>query len=121
MAKKQLVGEEKICFCIADVSGKGIAAAMIMANFQALVQNLSQQYKDLETMVIALNEMVLKITKGEKYLTFFIALADLKLKKYSFSYTALTSSYKKSKFIFFLSKFLNFSSEIIPFSFAPSI
>ena len=74
-------GEEKICFCIADVSGKGIAAAMIMANFQALVQKLSQQYKDLETMVIALNEMVLKITKGEKYLTFFIALADLKLKK----------------------------------------
>ncbi len=73
--------EDKICFCIADVSGKGMAAAMIMANFQALVQNLSQQYKDLETMVIALNEMVLKITKGEKYLTLFIAIADIPNKK----------------------------------------
>ncbi len=73
--------EKQICFCIADVSGKGIAAAMIMANFQALVQNLGQQYKDLETLVMALNQAVLRITKGEKYLTFFIAFADLQKKK----------------------------------------
>lgn len=72
--------EHQICFCIADVSGKGIAAAMIMANFQALVQNLGQQYKDLETLVLVLNESVLRITKGEKYLTFFIAVADFKKK-----------------------------------------
>lgn len=62
--------ETKICFCIADVSGKGIAAAMIMANFQALLQNLGQQYKDLETLVMVLNQAVMRITKGEKYLTF---------------------------------------------------
>ncbi|MBK6859532.1 MAG: SpoIIE family protein phosphatase [Saprospiraceae bacterium] len=73
--------EHKICFCIADVSGKGIAAAMIMANFQALLQNLGQQYKDLETLVMVLNQAVMRITKGEKYLTFFIAVADLKNKK----------------------------------------
>ncbi len=73
--------ETQLCFCIADVSGKGIAAAMIMANFQALVQNLAQQYKDLETLVMVLNRAVLRITKGEKYLTFFIAVADLEKAK----------------------------------------
>ncbi|HEX5625052.1 MAG TPA: PP2C family protein-serine/threonine phosphatase [Saprospiraceae bacterium] len=72
--------ESRICFCIADVSGKGIAAAMIMANFQALLQNLGQQYKDLETLVMVLNQSVMRITKGEKYLTFFIAVADLQHK-----------------------------------------
>ncbi len=72
-----MFSEHKICFCIADVSGKGIAAAMIMANFQALLQNLGQQYKDLETLLIVLNQAVLRITKGEKYLTLFIAVADL--------------------------------------------
>jgi sigma-B regulation protein RsbU (phosphoserine phosphatase) len=72
--------ENKICFCIADVSGKGIAAAMIMANFQALLQNLGQQYKDLETLVMVLNQAVMRITKGEKYLTFFIAVADIQKK-----------------------------------------
>lgn len=73
--------ESKISFCIADVSGKGVAGAMIMANFQALVQNLGLQYRDLETLVIALNQTVSKITKGEKYLTLFIAVADLENKK----------------------------------------
>jgi sigma-B regulation protein RsbU (phosphoserine phosphatase) len=72
--------ESKICFCIADVSGKGIAAAMIMANFQALLQNLGQQFKDLETLIMVLNQAVMRITKGEKYLTFFIAVADLQKK-----------------------------------------
>jgi sigma-B regulation protein RsbU (phosphoserine phosphatase) len=73
--------EDRICFCIADVSGKGMAAAMIMANFQALVQNMGMQYRDLETLVLALNQTVARITGGEKYLTFFIALADLKAGK----------------------------------------
>lgn len=73
--------EDRICFCIADVSGKGMAAAMIMANFQALVQNLGMQYRDLETLVLALNQTVSKMTGGEKYLTFFIALADLTKRK----------------------------------------
>ncbi|NOT35834.1 MAG: SpoIIE family protein phosphatase [Saprospiraceae bacterium] len=73
--------DSKISFCIADVSGKGVAGAMIMANFQALIQNLGLQYRDLETLVIALNQTVSKITKGEKYLTLFIAVADLENKK----------------------------------------
>ncbi len=73
--------DTKVSFCIADVSGKGVAGAMIMANFQALVQNLGQQYRDLETLVIALNQTVSKITKGEKYLTLFIAVADLEKKQ----------------------------------------
>ncbi|MEO6189701.1 MAG: PP2C family protein-serine/threonine phosphatase [Saprospiraceae bacterium] len=73
--------ENKISFCIADVSGKGVAGAMIMANFQALIQNLGQQYRDLETLVIALNQTVSKITKGEKYLTLFIAVVDLEKKR----------------------------------------
>ena len=46
-------------------------------NFQALLQNLGQQYKDLETLVMVLNQAVMRITKGEKY-PFFIAVADLK-------------------------------------------
>ncbi|MCC6816808.1 MAG: PP2C family protein-serine/threonine phosphatase [Saprospiraceae bacterium] len=73
--------ENRISFCIADVSGKGVAGAMIMANFQALIQNLGMQYRDLETLVIALNQTVSKITQGEKYLTLFIAIADFTKKQ----------------------------------------
>lgn len=34
------VGHEEIAFCIADISGKGMAAALLMSNFQANLQSL---------------------------------------------------------------------------------
>ncbi len=74
--------KDKFAFCIADITGKGVAAAMLMANFQAIIQNLIYQYRDLETFIFALNEIVYKrITKSDKYITFFIAEVNLKNRK----------------------------------------
>lgn len=71
--------KDKFAFCIADISGKGVAAAMLMANFQAIIQSLIYQFRDLETFIFALNEIVYKrITKSDKYITFFIAEVDIK-------------------------------------------
>lgn len=72
-------GHEKFAFCIADISGKGVAAAMLMANFQAIIQSLIYQFRDLETFIFALNETVYKrITKSDKYITFFIGEVNVK-------------------------------------------
>lgn len=73
--------KDKFAICIADISGKGVSAALLMANFQAIIQSLIHQYRDLQTFVIALNQAVLRITKGERFITFVIAEIDLK-KKY---------------------------------------
>ena len=70
--------ENRFAICIADISGKGVAAALLMANFQALIQNLIYQYRDLETFVFALNQSVYRITKADKFITFFIAEIDTK-------------------------------------------
>jgi sigma-B regulation protein RsbU (phosphoserine phosphatase) len=70
--------KNKFAFCIADISGKGVPAALLMANFQALIQNLIYQYRDLETFVYALNQAVYRITKSDKFITFFIAQIDTK-------------------------------------------
>jgi len=72
--------DKRFAFCIADISGKGVAAALLMANFQALIQNLIYQYRDLETFVFALNQSVYRITKADKFITFFIAEIDLEAK-----------------------------------------
>ncbi|MEZ4906422.1 MAG: SpoIIE family protein phosphatase [Saprospiraceae bacterium] len=70
--------DSKFAFCIADISGKGVAAAMLMANFQAIIQSLIYQYRDLETFIFALNEIVHKrITKSDKFITFFIGEVDV--------------------------------------------
>ncbi len=59
-------------FCIADISGKGIAAAILMANFQAILRTLAKVKKDLKDFVLALNDTVTEITHGEKFITLFV-------------------------------------------------
>lgn len=70
----------RFIFCIADISGKGVAAALLMANFQAMIQSLIFQYRDLETFIFALNETVLRVTKSDKFITFFVAEIDINTK-----------------------------------------
>ena len=71
---------DRFIFCIADISGKGVAAALLMANFQAMIQSLIYQYRDLETFIFALNQTVLRVTKSDKFITFFIGEIDMNSK-----------------------------------------
>ena len=73
--------DNRFAFCIADISGKGVAAALLMANFQAMIQSLIFQYRDLETFVFALNQSVYRITRSDKFITFFIAEVDIEKNK----------------------------------------
>ncbi len=70
--------ERRLVFCIADISGKGVSAAILMANFQAILQSLIYQYRDLETFVFALNQAVYRITKSDRFITLFIGELDLR-------------------------------------------
>jgi sigma-B regulation protein RsbU (phosphoserine phosphatase) len=59
-------------FCIADVSGKGMPAAMLMSNFQASLKAFLKYKPNLTDLVENLNERVLDSAKGEKFITFFV-------------------------------------------------
>jgi len=59
-------------FCIADVSGKGISAALLMSNFQANLRALFSKDISLSALVEKLNERVMATAKGEKFITMFI-------------------------------------------------
>jgi sigma-B regulation protein RsbU (phosphoserine phosphatase) len=63
----------KTGFCIADVSGKGMAAALLMSNFQANFRALFTSDIDLEELVRRLNTIVTITASGEKFITFFVA------------------------------------------------
>jgi sigma-B regulation protein RsbU (phosphoserine phosphatase) len=63
----------EVVFCIADISGKGTGAALLMANFQAHVRALMRTAGlDLQAFVRQLNENILGITRGEKFITMFL-------------------------------------------------
>ena len=65
-------GEDKVYFCIADVSGKGMAAALLMSNFQAALRTLLRSNAELETLIHQLNFTLFDLTKGERFITFFL-------------------------------------------------
>ena len=69
------VDEDRLVFCMADVSGKGIAAAFLMSNFQANLRAIFQyEPSDLVKVVTQLNKRVMDNAKGEKYITLFAAV-----------------------------------------------
>jgi len=66
------INEHEIGFCISDISGKGIAAAILMANFQANMRILLTRKQSFQQFIDVLNTKVLEITKGEKFITLFV-------------------------------------------------
>jgi len=72
------LSETKFGFCIADVSGKGISAAILMSNFQASLRALFTQDIELEKLISKLNSIVMANASGEKFITFFVARYDHK-------------------------------------------
>jgi len=74
-------GENEFVCCIADVMGKGMPAAMLMANFQANLHALLLQKLPLISLISELNHRTYKSTRGERYVTFFIGRFDTKTRE----------------------------------------
>lgn len=70
------LSNNKTAFCIADVSGKGMPAAILMSNFQASLRALLTEETDLEALVRKLNTIVVHNAGGEKFITMFVARYD---------------------------------------------
>ncbi len=68
------LGDEEYILCMADVSGKGISAALLMANFQATIRTIFKYHRfEMKFLLEELNKKVMRSAKGEKFITFFIA------------------------------------------------
>jgi sigma-B regulation protein RsbU (phosphoserine phosphatase) len=72
------LNEDEILICLADVSGKGISAALLMSNFQANLNARAKTAGSLHELVVELNNNVNRSAKGEKYITVFVALLNTK-------------------------------------------
>ena len=75
------LSEDEMGFCIADVSGKGISAAILMSNFQANLRALYTADKNLTDTLTRLNTSVMNSAKGEKFITLFIARYHFKTRE----------------------------------------
>ncbi len=78
-------GDGRFMMAMADVSGKGMAAALLMSNFQASLRALIQYREDdLPGLVRELNDKVFASARGERFITLFLADIDLHGKRISY-------------------------------------
>ncbi|WP_158860165.1 PP2C family protein-serine/threonine phosphatase [Lunatibacter salilacus] len=75
---------DEVFFCIADVSGKGMPAALLMSNFQAALRTLLRSSSDLKMIVEQLNFTTFDNTQGERFITFFLGYYNYKTKSLSY-------------------------------------
>ncbi|MBI3484063.1 MAG: SpoIIE family protein phosphatase [Acidobacteria bacterium] len=70
------LGPEALLLVIADVEGKGVASALVMANLQATLHALVVHLHSLERIVASVNDMILSDTRAQKYMSMFVGLLD---------------------------------------------
>jgi phosphoserine phosphatase RsbU/P len=78
------INEDEYIFTIADVSGKGMPASLLMSNLQAGLHTLYKEDYSLSEITFRLNNLIYKNTSSEKYITFFISKLNLKTNTLSF-------------------------------------
>ena len=71
------VRDEKLFFCIGDVSGKGIPAALVMAVNHTLFRSVSAHETNPARMMQSLNETACQRNEQNMFATFFIGVLDL--------------------------------------------
>lgn len=68
--------KERTLFAIADVSGKGVQAALLMANLQAFLQSISKQNIGLNEASNLINDLVSENTTDGSFITFFWGIVN---------------------------------------------
>jgi len=69
--------ESRLVFCQGDVAGKGITAALMMAQAVSLLRVLARQGQDILTIARSLNDELLRIA-SDQFITFVLGSVDLK-------------------------------------------
>ena len=67
---------KSFCIAIADVSGKGVPAALLMANLQAFLKTTTKHGMMLKEATALINDLVSENTSDGKFITFFWGVFD---------------------------------------------
>lgn len=78
------VSKHEFLVCIADVSGKGIPAAILMSNFQASLRTMVRQTNNLKRIIEELNYLIYQNARGENFITFFAMIYNRKLRRFTY-------------------------------------
>ncbi len=71
------LGPKKLLVVVADVSGKGMSAALYMSKIQGMVQLAAHMYKTPKEMLIQINRRIFEGIERKSFITMILAMFDL--------------------------------------------
>lgn len=71
------IRNEKLFFCVGDVSGKGVPASLVMAVTRTTFRNLSARENSPGKIVRAMNDSLSAMNENNMFVTFFCGVLDL--------------------------------------------
>ena len=71
------IRDEKLFFCIGDVSGKGVPASLVMAMTRSLFRNISAHTAEPHRIAFTLNQALAEGNENSMFVTAFIGVLDL--------------------------------------------
>ena len=77
------IDDDHFMFLIADVSGKGIPAALFMMTTKTMINNIAQMTKDPKELIKIINDKICASNKNGLFITMFAAIVDVKTGKMS--------------------------------------
>ncbi len=72
-----IIDQNKFCFAIGDVSGKGVPASLFMAVTRTLLRSISDKEKSASAIMEALNRSLAFNNESSMFVTFFLGVLDL--------------------------------------------
>jgi len=78
------IDENKLGVAIADVSGKGIPASLLMSNLQACLRTISRENLPVKVIISRINNIIYENTDESQYITFFYGEIDIKNNRFTF-------------------------------------
>ncbi len=74
-----------LAFTVADVSGKGVPASLLMASLQASLRAMKDRMTDPVAIIGRLNDVMCEITSSDKFATMFYGCVDLERNEVAYS------------------------------------
>ena len=71
------IRDEKLFFCIGDVSGKGVPASLVMSVTCTLFRAISSHHSSPARIVTSMNNSLSRNNKNDMFVTFFLGVLDL--------------------------------------------
>ncbi len=88
-----LIDDNTLCTIIADVSGKGVPAALFMAVTKTLIKSLAVSGKSTSEIISSVNRQLCENNDAQMFVTSIISILDLKSGRLSFTNTGHNPPY----------------------------